>query len=291
MTRLRRVVSVSTSLGVAAGLLTVTTPFTAHAGDDVTGTPTVQVFVTGSNTVAMRSRLRPGVKRFVLRSAKDAGLQLVKPDRGYTKREAARDVNLGLGKGRIPALKRFERNTTLVGGAYSRPGGRTVMWAELTRGRHWALDTMPTPLRAGKIRTLHVVGKRVAGGVDADATLVADGVHSWAPRPLRIPASGRLEFRNDSNANHFLSLAKLARGKTMADVRRWIRNAQQGGEAPPPIDFRQSVDTGVISGGEEMTLRFRLPPGRYVLICWWPDANMGGMPHAFMGMYRGVTLR
>jgi hypothetical protein len=35
---------------------------------------------------------------------------------------------------------------------------------------------------------------------------------------------------------------------------------------------------------------YRLPRGEYVMLCWWPDAEMGGMPHVFMGMHRAITL-
>ena len=38
-------------------------------------------------------------------------------------------------------------------------------------------------------------------------------------------------------------------------------------------------------------MNYRLPRGNYVLVCFWPDANMGGMPHAFMGMYRGIKVK
>jgi hypothetical protein len=46
----------------------------------------------------------------------------------------------------------------------------------------------------------------------------------------------------------------------------------------------------VISGGKSMTLKYRLPAGRYVMVCFWPDADMGGTPHAFLGMYRGLKV-
>ena len=38
-------------------------------------------------------------------------------------------------------------------------------------------------------------------------------------------------------------------------------------------------------------MNYRLPRGNYVLVCFWPDASMGGMPHAFMGMYRGIKVK
>ena len=50
------------------------------------------------------------------------------------------------------------------------------------------------------------------------------------------------------------------------------------------------LDTSVISSGISMSLPYRLTPGRYVLTCFWPDANEGGKPHALLGMYRGMKV-
>ena len=40
-----------------------------------------------------------------------------------------------------------------------------------------------------------------------------------------------------------------------------------------------------------MTADYKLPKGNYVMLCFWPDATMGGMPHAFMGMIREIKLK
>ena len=62
-------------------------------------------------------------------------------------------------------------------------------------------------------------------------------------------------------------------------------------EGPPPVDFRVALDSGLVSPGQTVAMNYKLPKGDYILACFWPDASMGGMPHAFMGMYRGITLR
>lgn len=51
------------------------------------------------------------------------------------------------------------------------------------------------------------------------------------------------------------------------------------------------LDTGVVSPGHRMALEYQLPKGHHVLTCFWPDAEMGGMPHMFMGMYRALDVR
>ncbi len=76
----------------------------------------------------------------------------------------------------------------------------------------------------------------------------------------------------------------------MKDFRTWLRQAKKGKETRPPVVMTGSVDTGVISPGTSMSFDYKLRPGKYVLLCWWPDADMGGMPHAFMGMVRGLKV-
>ena len=51
------------------------------------------------------------------------------------------------------------------------------------------------------------------------------------------------------------------------------------------------MDSGVVSPGHSATFKYNLPKGNYVMLCFWPDASMGGMPHAFMGMHRPITLK
>ena len=39
-----------------------------------------------------------------------------------------------------------------------------------------------------------------------------------------------------------------------------------------------------------MTVDYDLPAGQYVIMCFFPDPHMGGMPHALMGMLRMIHL-
>ena len=288
MSRVRRMAHFATSLGVAAaGVLTATT-LAADAAS--TGPPTVHVYVAKNHAVAMTQRLRPGTHKYIINSGSSAGFQLVEAAPGYTKAEAARDVLRGLSRGNTRAQKRFEKNITLLGGANSRPGHPAVMWVNLPAGDYWALDTDADRPRAGKFLTVHVAGDRVEGGVRGTAVIRAINDSDWASKPASIGHKGRLKFRNDSRANHFVIMAKLADGKTMKDFNRWIEKSMRGVDAPPPIDSRNELSTGVVSPGHAMTLKYNLPRGRYVLTCFWPDADMHGMPHAFMGMNRGIRL-
>jgi hypothetical protein len=285
----RRLLSGALALGLGATALTGVTAGTATAAQSG-GAPTVHVRIDAQHHVSMPTRLRPGVHRFAVRSAKASSFQIVKPHAGYTKRELAHDVAVMFGD--MKALKRFERNVRLVGGVASRHGQRGVMWARLGVGHYWVVDTNDRETTPSELLDLHVGGRGIGGHLGGAATLRAINEVDFAKRPRAIPASGRVVLRNDSEDNHFFELARLLPGKTMKDFRKWIKGAANGEQAPPPVDeSAPTMESGVISPGAAMSMHYDLPRGRYVLICWWPDADMGGMPHAFMGMYRGVRLR
>lgn len=281
-----RLTTLASTLGlVAAGLAVGAT----SGGAAAASFPMVEVFVKRDHTVVMPAQITPGTNRFVITSARDAGFQMLQAAPGYTKREAVRDIVAGLNNGRMAALRRFEANTTLLGGLPSERDKRAVMWTELEAGTYWALDTMKMVPEAADITTFTVAGTPTAGRVKGQV-IRATGEAKWGPMTPTLTRRGTITFQNTSDANHFLGITKLARGKTMEDFRRWMRQLKQGNETPPPVNFNVSIDTGVISGGESMTFRYSLPPGKYVMICWWPMADHGGMPHAMMGMFRGVTV-
>jgi hypothetical protein len=280
---------------LAAGALT-TAATTAADAAVATSPPTIKVFVTKHHDVRMTTHMRPGVHRFAVRSGDSAAFQVVQVRRGYTKAELSRDVNAGLNadQPKLKALKRFERNVTLLGGVPSAPGDRGVLFLNLPRGTYWVADTNAHVQRASKILTVHIGGARLSATMPkASGTVRAIHEATWAPRPKTLPASGMLRFTNASQDNHFVELAKLAPGKTVADFKAWIDKVSKGENAgPPPINQRaKTLDSGVVSPGHSMTMRYSLSHGHYVLLCWWPDAEMGGMPHAFMGMFRGITLK
>jgi hypothetical protein len=251
--------------------------------------PTVRVWVTKYHNIKMPTQLRPGVHRFVVRSRKAAGFQIVRPHAGYTKSELSRDAMKIFESPK--ALKRFERNVDLVAGVSSRRGEPGVMWTRLPRGHYWVVDTNPDRALPRKMLDLRVSGPRLHGTLPGRATLRAVNEADFAPNPKSIPGSGRLVLRNNSVDNHFFGISKLLPGKTMKDFKAWLDDAMNGGNSAPPVSFDVGLDTGVVGPGRAMSLKYDLPPGRYVMTCWWPDAEMGNMPHVFMGMYRGLRVR
>jgi len=285
-TRSRAVASAAAGMLAASTLGTVA--LTTGSADAATS-PTIHAHIGKHLHVFMPDRVRPGVHRFVVRSARVSSFQLAHMRKGYTGRELAHDVNNGLNGGNVKALKRFERNVTLLGGVMAMPGHPGRMWVNLQRGHYVAVDTNVRVTRAGQLQHFRVAGQRVAGTLPSGKRITAIKDTVWAPRPKAIPARGVLRFVNKSEDNHFIAMARLLPGKTVADFKAWVDGGAQ--TAPPLDESAPGLDSAVLSPGHRVAFRYHLPKGHYILTCFWPDADMGGMPHAFMGMYRQLNVR
>ena len=105
----------------------------------------------------------------------------------------------------------------------------------------------------------------------------------------QLPARGTFLFKNaDRTTPHFVILQQVVEGTTTDEVLEFLQNEDQQG--PPPFALAGSLETGSLSPGRTMTVDYRLPPGQYVIMCFFPDVHAGGMPHALMGMLKMIHL-
>ena len=260
---------------------------TAHAALDSSSSGLVTVSITAAHNVTMPATIQPGVNQFrVTTEAKSSGFQLVRFADGYTLDEAIADIDNGLDKGRIKALKRFEANSTLLGGVNVLMGKVGKLTVDLEPGSYYAADIERN--RPSAFTAFTVTGADTGAAMPTSgATIRAVQNTTWAKKPASIPRRGMLTFENFASQNHFVGLVKLNRGKTVGDFAAWLKDEK----GPPPVNFGKSFDGGVVSPGHTVAMNYRLSRGNYVLLCFWPDATMGGMPHAFMGMYRGIKVK
>ena len=283
------------ALGVSVMVLTagVLTGGTAGAAGQAaareTAAGTVSVSITAAHNVTMPTTIQPGVNQFrVTTEAKQSGFQLVQLAEGYTLDEAIADIDAGLEKGKLKALKRFEASVTLFGGVNVASGKIGKLTVNLPVGTYYAADIERN--RPSAFTAFTVAGADTGAAMPAGSTVKAVDSASWAKGPKTIAHKGMLTFKNFSDQNHFVALLKLNKGQTVKDFGAWVDAAMEGEEGPPPVNFRVGFDGGVVSPGQTVAMNYKLPKGDYVLVCFWPDASMGGMPHAFMGMYRGIKL-
>jgi hypothetical protein len=249
----------------------------------------VAVTIDSQRVLTMPATVQPGVNEFQVTSAKPSSFQIVQPAEGYTPEQAAADVKNGLDKGNVKAIKRFERNITLLGGGTSKPDSPASVWVDLAVGTYWALDVNNG--KASAFVPFTVSGADTGATMPNGPKLKAVKSTTWARKPASIPKKGLLTFKNFSDSNHFIVMAQMKPGKTIKDLRAWVRAAMKGEEGPPPMNFRNGLDSAVLSPGHTMAFNYSLPKGTYGVLCFWPDASMGGMPHAFMGMIRTIKLK
>ncbi len=284
----RRISALAGGLVLLAGALT---GGTAHAALDSSSSGLVTVSITAAHNVVMPTAVQPGVNTFrVTTEAKHSGFQLVQFAAGYTLDQAIDDIDKGLDKGSsVKALKRFEANSTLLGGVFVMAGTVGKLTVSLPPGSYYAADIDRN--RPSAFTAFTVAGADTGATMPAGSTVRAVKSTSWAKSPKSIPHKGMLTFENFSSNNHFVGLVKLKPGKTVEDFGAWIDAQMAGQNGPPPVNFGQTFDGGVVSAGHTVAMNYRLSRGNYVLACFWPDASMGGMPHAFMGMYRGIKVK
>ena len=209
---------------------------------------------------------------------------------GYSPADAARDIDKGLDGGNVQAIKRFEANVTLLGGVTvtKEKAGKAVV--DLPAGDYWALDVNTND--PDKFFAFTVAGADTGNvAPEADAKLKAIQDTTWARNPESIPNKGLMTFKNAASQNHFIIMAKLKKGATYKDFKTWFASSMKGPPGPSPVNFEIGMDSAVVSPGHSATFTYNLPKGNYVMLCFWPDASMGGMPHAFMGMHRPITLK
>ena len=82
-------------------------------------------------------------------------------------------------------------------------------------------------------------------------------------------------------------MQQVVEGTTADQV---LESFQAGPAGPPPPFLEGRLLTGSLSAGQSMTVDYDLPPGHYAVMCFFPDPDMKGMPHAFMGMIRIIEL-
>lgn len=279
------------ALGVSVMVLTAgaltgsTTGAAGQAAERETAAAATAVSISGTRMITMASAVQPGVNEFTVTSAKRSGFQIISLAAGYTVDQAESDVKKGLDAGKIGPLKRFEANVTLVGGVGSAPDQDGHFWVDLDPGSYIALDTLGRT-NAAKWFAFTAVGADTGAVMPDGAGVKAVKSAKWSKKPGAIPHKGTLTFKNRASQNHFVILVKMRKGATLAQVKRFLMTE----EGPPPVDFRFALDSAVISGGETVAFDYKLPKGTYAMLCFWPDASMGGMPHALMGMVRTIRL-
>jgi hypothetical protein len=247
------------------------------------GIPTVVVRMNGDHIrVVGGNTVHAGRIEFKVTTGDRAHiLQILRLHRGYTIQDAGQDFGPAFG-GDTDAIRRLDENITWRGGAETKPGkpGRFVV---TLGGGHFTMFDQ----NGNGLTQLNVVGtvtKRPSVPHQSKITAFSYGFEST---PETIPAKGTLQFTNQADQPHFLEMMHVKASTTDRQVRRAFSPTASG---PPSFALKGGTGSGVISPGTGEMLRYDLHPGKYVIACFWPAIDTG-MPHAFMGMWKIITLK
>lgn len=265
-----------------AGAASVAAAFTAAAAQS---TPVVIVRATDYNFEAP-SMVPAGTMAFRLENAgKEVHhLWLVRLDQGHS----FQDFLAAMESWDSPRMPKWAVD---VGGPNDVSGGLSATaWLTLEPGRYAMVCYVPSPngqphAMRGMTRELTVVAENATAAnepkADIDLTLTDYAFDLSKP----IAAGTRtIRIENRAAQSHEVVIGRLRPGKTMRQALEWLNGGQHG---PGPV-----IAIGGASGlaqGRHQTISLTFEPGRYVFLCFIPDAK-DGKPHTAHGMAREITV-
>ncbi len=152
-----------------------------------------------------------------------------------------------------------------------------VCWVPSPDGRPHVMKGMVKPL------VVTAKGATPAAEPDADLTMTLDDFSFALSGPLKA-GTRTIRFENQATQPHEAVIARLLPNTTMLQAIVWMTSGQAG---PAPV-----VMLGGASGiaqGRHMFVTADFEPGKYVLLCFIPDAR-DGRPHSAHGMAKEITI-
>jgi hypothetical protein len=258
---------------------------TAPAASRAAPMPHITATLTKKTIRLKGDRIRPGRVKL---SVKGKGIvEFAMFKRGYDVADFTRDVNRFGAKNDIKALKRALAHTEILGG-FSGGGSGTIVlpragsYTPFSIGARGVVTGKPLVVRGAK---------RASKTPKVDGRIIAKPGPAWGGAS-ELPKKGRFLFKNRKSAGepHFVILQQVAEGTTTDQVLQFLQT-DDGSSPPPSWVLPGSMETGTISAGRSLTADYDLPAGQYVIMCFFPDPEMGGMPHSLMGMLKMIHLR
>ena len=219
-----------------------------------------------------------------------AGFGVVGLKAGYTIAELKKDyaASQKQSKTALKALNRAVAHTTFYGGLNADAGQTLTGSIVLPKAGTYYLAKEGNTLT--HVTTLTVTGTPSKGTKVASTATVKAMSGEMFGGSSSLPAAGTITFTNVSSGStrspHFLVLQHVKAGTTKKDIANYFAS---GSNNKPPFALDGDANTDVISPGISMTFGYRLPKGTYAELCFFPDLKTG-IPHAFMGMIKIVSL-
>lgn len=172
------------------------------------------------------------------------------------------------------------------------PGINAYATMTLEPGIYALVCYVPSPdgrphVMKGMIRQMTVT-KAAAGDVaasepKADVVLRLTDYAFELSKPID-PGSHVIRIENSAKQSHEVVIGRLLPGKTMRQALEWLNNGQHG---PAPVSAIGGASG--LANGRHQIITATFEPGRYVFLCFIPDAK-DGKPHTEHGMAREFVV-
>ncbi len=206
-------------------------------------------------------------------------IQLVKLDAGKTAREFTSAMKAE--PGRFPAWAHF-----MGGPNAAAPGDRTAAVQDLKPGNYLLLCVIPdnrgTPHFAlGMIKPLTVASSAAARGtmVKPDVVITLSDFHFALSQPL-TPGTHTIQVVNQGSQVHEAVVVQLPPN---GSIKAFAAAFEPGAALPDPPPGKPIGGVTGIERGNQGWATITFSPGRYGLICFFPDPASGA-PHFTKGM-------
>lgn len=201
-------------------------------------------------------------------------------------------------------LHAIKADTIFAGGPNGAdPGKSTSAIVKLEPGEY-AVGCFIPANADGKPHTAHgmIASVKVVKTADsydvaptADSTITLGGPEEFAfGVPAGFTGKGLVDISNTGKQVHEFFAVKEVAGKTLQDVQDFLLTppGTPPPAGPPPFTTIPGMGgTTGISTGQHNWLRMNLSPGKYVLLCFFPDtSNNQDLPHAVKGMIKEITI-
>lgn len=152
-----------------------------------------------------------------------------------------------------------------------------VCWVQSPDGRPHVMKGMVKALR------VTAQGATAPAEPTPDVVMTLDDYSFTVSNP--ITAGHRtIRFENRANQSHEAVIARLLPDKSLTQAIVWMNEGQAG---PPPVEALGGASG--IAKGRHMFITADFTPGKYVLLCFIPDAKTG-KPHSAHGMAKEITI-
>jgi len=171
------------------------------------------------------------------------------------------------------------------------PSDTAVVTVTLDPGQYVLICVIPSAdgiphVAKGMVRPLVVAGGVSTLAVEpaTDNVLTLSDYDFQLREPL-MAGEHVLRVENAGVQPHEIQLGELQPGKSVGDFMAWAAGGEKG---PPPVS-RWLGGVAALDQGRRAVWPVSLTPGKYLLLCFWPDTH-DGKPHLLHGMVKELTV-